>query len=236
MPDIEFSTTGIQKILTNLNIKKAPGPDGITARYLKELAPIVAQCLQRIFSKCYLTGETPKDWRQANICPIFKKGERYKIRLFADDAIIYKTVKARSDVDILQKVFTSLEKWEKQWQMEFNPSKCHSISFTPLRNPVTHIYSLHQTRLEKLSSAKYLGVTLSAKLSWSVHVTSIVSKANRALGMIRRNINVAPLQAKSQAYQTLVRPHLEYCSSVWDPHTQTDVNRIEAVQRRATRF
>ena len=68
MPDIEFSTTGIQKILTNLNIKKAPGPDGITARYLTKLAPIVAPCLQRIFSKC---------WRQANICPIFKKGECY---------------------------------------------------------------------------------------------------------------------------------------------------------------
>ena len=67
-------------------------------------------------------------------------------------------------------------------------------------------------------------------------MTSIVSKAKRALGMIKRNINVAPMQAKSQAYQTLVRPHLEYCSSVWDPHTQTDVNRIEAVQRRAARF
>ena len=44
---------------------------------MKELAPIVAPCLQIIFSKCYLTGATPKDWRQANICPIFKKGERY---------------------------------------------------------------------------------------------------------------------------------------------------------------
>ena len=33
-----------------------------------------------------------------------------------------------------------------------------------------------------------------------------------------------------------MRPHLEYCSSVWNPHTQTDVNRIEAVQRRAARF
>ena len=120
--------------------------------------------------------------------------------------------------------------------MEFNRSKCPSISFTRLLNPITHIYSLHQTPLEKLSSAKYLGVTLSAKLSWSEHVTSIVSKANRALGMIRRNINVAPLQAKSQAYQTLVRPHLEYCSSVWDPHTQTDVNRIKAVQRRFRRY
>ena len=159
-----------------------------------------------------------------------------KTRLFADNAIIYKTVKARSDVDILQKDLTSLEKWEKHWLMEFNPSTCHSISFTRLRNPTTHTYSLHQTPLEKWSSAKYLGVTLSAKLSWSEHVTSIVSKANRALGMIRININVAPLQAKSQAYQTLVRPYLEYCSSVWDPHIQTDVNRIEAVQRQAATF
>ena len=150
-----------------------------------------------------------------------------KIRLFADDAIIYKTVKARSDVDMLQKDLTSLEKWEKHWRMEFKPSKCHSISFNRLQNPITHTYSVHQTPLEKLSSAIYLGVTLSAKLSWSEHVTSILSKANRALGMIRTNINVSPLQAKSQAFQTLVRPHLEYCSSVCDPHTHTHTNRCQ---------
>ena len=84
------------------------------------------------------------------------------IRLFTDDAIIYKTVKARSDVDILQKDLTSLEKWEKHWRIEFNPSKCHSISFNRLQNPIIHTYSLHQTTLEKLSSAKYLGVTLPA--------------------------------------------------------------------------
>ena len=62
-----------------------------------------------------------------------------------------------------------------------------------------------------------------------VRTRHIVSKANRALGMIRRNINVAPMQAKSQPYQALVRPHIGYCSSVWHPHTQTDVIRIEAV-------
>ena len=79
-----------------------------------------------------------------------------KNRLFADDAIIYKTVKARSDVDILQKCITSLEKWEKHRRMEFNPSKCHSISFNRLRNPITHTYSLHQTPLEQLSSPTYV--------------------------------------------------------------------------------
>ena len=41
---------------------------------------------------------------------------------------------------------------------------------------------------------------------------------------------------KKSAYTTLVRPLLEYSSSVWDPHTKTLVNKIEMVQRRAARF
>ena len=41
---------------------------------------------------------------------------------------------------------------------------------------------------------------------------------------------------KQSAYTTLVRPLLEYSSSVWDPHIKTLVNKIELVQKRAARF
>ena len=34
----------------------------------------------------------------------------------------------------------------------------------------------------------------------------------------------------------LVRPSLEYSSTVWDPYTQCDIDRIEAVQRHSARF
>ena len=37
-------------------------------------------------------------------------------------------------------------------------------------------------------------------------------------------------------YKTLVRPILDYCSSVWDPHTQSLIKKLEAIQNRAARF
>jgi hypothetical protein len=39
-----------------------------------------------------------------------------------------------------------------------------------------------------------------------------------------------------QAYFTLARPLVEYASTVWDSYTQTDINKVEAVQRRAARY
>ena len=53
---------------------------------------------------------------------------------------------------------------------------------------------------------------------------------------MRRNLSNCPEKIKKQAYHALVRPHLEYASSVWDPHVQKQINDIEAVQRRAARF
>jgi hypothetical protein len=41
---------------------------------------------------------------------------------------------------------------------------------------------------------------------------------------------------KEKTYKTLVRPTLEYCSSIWDPSEKTSINKIERVQKTAARF
>ena len=82
----------------------------------------------------------------------------------------------------------------------------------------------------------YLGVELSSTLSWNDHIGNITTKANKTLGFIRRNLSKCPMNIKRQAYITLVRPTLEYASSVWDPHLQKHIQQLEMVQRRAARF
>lgn len=76
MPDINVSSQGIQKLLENLQISKASGPDRLPIRILKECATEIAPVLQIIFMQSLNTGQVPEDWRTADICAIFKKGER----------------------------------------------------------------------------------------------------------------------------------------------------------------
>lgn len=57
----------------------------------------------------------------------------------------------------------------------------------------------------------------------------ITAKANRSLGVLRRSlkaINGAPPKTKTTAYETSVRPMLEYASHVWSPHNIGLVNTI----------
>ena len=86
------------------------------------------------------------------------------------------------------------------------------------------------------SSAKYLGVTISEDLKWSEHISNITKKTNQTLGFLKRKILVHNKDLKSTAYKTFVRPQLEYASTVWSPHTDLDINKLESVQCSAVRW
>ena len=77
------------------------------------------------------------------------------------------------------------------------------------------VYSSHCI-LESISLAKYLCV-------------------DNTLGFFRRNIKIHSKSLKSSAYKVLDRPQLEYCSTVWCPFTDSNISKLESVQRRAAR-
>jgi hypothetical protein len=52
-------------------------PDEISSRLLKEFATEFGSVLTDIFHKSIKQCEVPKDWKQANVISVFKKGEKY---------------------------------------------------------------------------------------------------------------------------------------------------------------
>ena len=161
---------------------------------------------------------------------------RSKVRLFADDTAIYLAVSSLQDAQILQQDLDHLHKWELQWDMEFNPSKCVVIHVTRARTPIPGEYLLHGQILDSVGSSKYLGVENSGNLSFNAHIQTVCTSASRSLGSIKRNIRTKFPAIREMAYKTLVRPLVEYSSSVWSPYTQSNIHKIEMVQRRAARW
>ena len=75
---------------------------------------------------------------------------------------------------------------------------------------------------------------MSNNLLWKDHIDRVVKKAICTLGFLRRNLRISNTDTKAAAYSALVRPTLEYCASVWSPHTEQSKHKLE--QRRAARY
>ena len=394
MHDIVVTKEGVTKLLKGLNSSKALGPDELHPRVLKELAVELGPVFAHLFQQSIDTGEIPKEWSLANICPLFKKGDRSlarnyrpvsltcipckllehivcsnimahldehellsdrqhafrkwhscetqlttvindwakildkkgqfdtfildfekafdtpphellksklfsygiggttlnwinaflcfrqqrvvvngiksdwapvvsgvpqgtvlgpllfslymndisvdiesEIRLFADDCVCYREIKNEEDTLKLQRDIDRLGSWARKWGMRFQPVKCNMMQLTNKRSSkIQANYTTEGTVLENVESIKYLGVTITNDLKWNTHISNVCTKANRTLGFLRRNLYSCPPDVKEAAYKGLVRPVLEYGSSVWDPHTHGLQEELEKVQNRKTRF
>ena len=394
MNDIVVSAVGVTKLLKGLNPSKALGPDELHPRVLKELASELGPVFAHLFQQSIDMGEIPKEWSLANICPLFKKGDRSlacnyrpvsltcvpckllehivcsnimahldehkllsdrqhafrkrhscetqlitvindwakildiggqvdtfildfekafdtpphellkcklygygiggktlkwidsflcfrqqrvvvngiksdwapvlsgvpqgtvlgpvlfslyindittdidsEIRLFADDCVCYREIKGTEDTVKLQEDIDRLGCWARKWGMRFQPVKCNIMQITRKRiKKINASYCLEGTILDNVENIKYLGVTITNDLKWNTHVSNICTKANRTLGFLRRNLSACPQDVKESAYKGLVRPVLEYGSSVWDPSSILLQEELEKVQKRAARF
>jgi len=98
------------------------------------------------------------------------------------------------------------------------------------------MYSLQGTRLERLEHMKDLGVIFDNKLNFVQHCKEKINTAYSYLGIIKRNFIYLDDDAFVMLYKSLVRSHLEYANSVWNPHRLRLIKDLEKVQMRATKL
>ena len=71
---------------------------------------------------------------------------RTLVRLFADDAILYRPISCEFDSESLQTQLCRVADWAKARQLQFNVSKCTSTSMLPLK--LQNSYRLESTSLK----------------------------------------------------------------------------------------
>ena len=121
------------------------------------------------------------------------------LRLFADDCIIYRTIKSEQDHLQLQQDLHTVNEWSQRWQMCFNISKCVVLRCHRILSPSLFTYTLNEQSISCIDQHSYLGVTLTSNMSFSPHIQKISAKATRMLNFIRRNLYNCSKEIKSRA-------------------------------------
>ena len=158
------------------------------------------------------------------------------ITLYADDLLLFREISCSDDYVKMQSDVNTLSTWVDKNNLTLNGSKCKCMIISRLkRNSVAApVLTLYGNPIEEVSSYKYLGVIITNNLMWSTHIEQIASKAKKIIGLIYRQFyNWTSHPALLRLYISLVRPHLEYATQVWNPHLNKDIEKLEKVQRFA---
>lgn len=156
------------------------------------------------------------------------------IGTFADDTKIGRAIESPQDNVTLQHDIDRLSRWAKDNQMKFNIEKSKSLQMG--RSNVGHVYTIDGVAITRVNAHRDLGVLISQDMKPSLHVGTIVKKANAMLGQIKRSFSVRSPDVFTDIYKAFVRPHLEFAVQAWSPWLQKDIDELEKVQKRAVRM
>ena len=157
-----------------------------------------------------------------------------RIAKFADDTKLGTNAINPTDIEALRKDLNKLGEWSERWQMPFNCGKC-KVMHIGEKNPQAS-YSLLGNDIQSVDQEEDLGIVISKDLKFTKQSIKVEKKAQKLIGYIKRQFKYRNKEIVLQLYNALVRPHLEYAVQFWAPSLQKDINRLEAVQARATKL
>ena len=134
LKELKVEKKEIRKIMEELDIRKAPGPDGVANSVLKECSEQLADKIHSIIESSLSEGKVPMDWKRANITPIHKGGDK-------DDPSNYRPVSLTSVVaKICEKVIK--ERWMRYLEETGSLEECQ-FGFRNGKSCTTNLLSFY---------------------------------------------------------------------------------------------
>ena len=147
LSEIRLSIPEVIKVLEDIDVNKAHGPDNIPGRLLKETAPEIASPVCRLVNLSLSLGKFPDQWKLANVCPVYK----------SDDSSLSKNYRP---ISLLCVVFKCLERCVfNHCYTLISPQLYHlQHGFLRGRSTVTQLLQVYHEAIEALAKGKEIDI------------------------------------------------------------------------------
>lgn len=130
-----------------------------------------------------------------------------------------------------------LSKWLIGNKLELNVKKTKCVIFRAKNKQLDFapVLLFRESILEVVPSIRFLGVIFNNALSWNDHVNHICTKLSRSVGILWKLQCLLPCWLKKQLYFALVQSILHYCLLIWGNTTNSNLNALLVLQKKAIR-
>ncbi|KFM83187.1 putative RNA-directed DNA polymerase from transposon BS, partial [Stegodyphus mimosarum] len=142
------------------------------------------------------------------------------LAMYADDTtILSQSASHGSVIQSLQDHVHALESWLQAWKIKINVEKSDAILFTRKKLIDYNIHvDMYGTPIPWTKQARYLGVVLDQCLTWTPHITQLITKfrvRKRTLSPLIARNSVLSVDNKLVIYKTMLRSIITYAGPVW---------------------
>ena len=159
-----------------------------------------------------------------------------KLSTFADDTRITRGILDINDTLLLQKDLQTVYQWQEENNMKFNEGTFELLRYgddRDLKEQTNYTGPEGQVITEK-DNVRDLGVLMTNNATFINHINKAVITAKQKCGWIMRTFRSREPTVMRTLWNSLVQPHLDYCSQLWMPTKRGELQRLEQVQRRFT--
>ena len=166
------------------------------------------------------------------------------VSLFADDATKSTASKDIKNVEkSLQESSDSLMRWcsinrmvpssDKTKIMVIGTSK--RLQYFDVNKYKLNVY-LGKSKITQVTEEKLLGCVIDENLSWTPQVRKVRQTVLYKLSILRKIKRFVPLSGRLTFYNYFVKPHFDYCCSVWGTAFEKDIHTLIKLQKMAARL
>lgn len=160
------------------------------------------------------------------------------IATFADDTAILAVADTEQEsTQLLQSAVDEIANWTKKWRIGLNNTKSLHIDFTNKKTTYLPITILGN-QIPHSNTAKYLGMTLDAKLRWKEHIKikkdELEIKLRNLNWLMGRNSTLST-HCKLALYNHMLKPVWTYGAQLWGCAKKSNIEVLQRFQSKVLR-